>query len=180
VIFVALVLREYRLARFIAALAIAADLAIVLHGQLPGDLSPFASWSPLASWVLLDLAPVLALATFHRDSPPVRRRPWLLALPVCYLLVAVPLLAAELTGHSSWVPDTPGLYCVLVALACLAHAICLARGPRGRSPPRLTAHARGLRCLAAGQARTITARTITGGYARRCRPAARPRSARRR
>jgi hypothetical protein len=133
VIFVALVLRDYRIARAIAALTVAADLALVLHGQLAGGLSPFASWSPWASWVLLDLAPVLALAAFHRDAPPVRRRPWLLALPACYLLVAMPLLAAQLTGHSAWVPDTPGLYCVLVALACLAHAICLARVPRGRS-----------------------------------------------
>jgi hypothetical protein len=29
--------------------------------------------------------------------------------------------AAKLTGHFAWVPDTPGLCCVVVALLCLAH-----------------------------------------------------------
>ena len=48
-------------------------------------------------------------------------RPWLLALVAAYLLVAVPLTALQTSGHSAWVPDTAGLYCVLVALACLAH-----------------------------------------------------------
>jgi hypothetical protein len=67
------------------------------------------------------------MAAFHRDAPPVTRRPWLLALPVTFLLVAVPLLALEFTGHDSWVPGAPGLFCILVALACLAHA------PRARS-----------------------------------------------
>jgi hypothetical protein len=82
---------------------------------------------PWAMWVLIDLVPVLAMAAFHRDAPPVTRRPWLLALPITFLLVAVPLLALEFTGHDSWVPGAPGLFCVLVALACLAHA------PRARS-----------------------------------------------
>jgi len=120
VVFVALVLVDYRTARVIALLVTAADLATVLHAQLAGLLvSPFASWS---YWVLLDLAPVLAMAAFHRDAPPVARRPWLLALPAWYLLVSAPVLAAELTGHSAWVPDVPGLCCLLVSLLCLAHA----------------------------------------------------------
>ncbi|HEV2373445.1 MAG TPA: hypothetical protein VGS19_14885 [Streptosporangiaceae bacterium] len=77
--------------------------------------------------MLLDLAPVLAMTAFHRDAPPAARRPWLLALPANYLLVAVPLLAVQATGNSAWLPDFPGLCCTLVALACLAHA------PRARS-----------------------------------------------
>jgi len=36
--------------------------------------------------------------------------------------VAVPELAATATGHQAWVPDLPGLSCVLVAVLCLAHA----------------------------------------------------------
>ena len=39
----------------------------------------------------------------------------------------VPLLALQATGNSAWLPDFSGLYCLLVALACLAHA------PRTRS-----------------------------------------------
>jgi hypothetical protein len=120
VVLVALVLGDYRIARFIAVPAVAAELAAVLHAQLAGNLlTPFASWS---HWVLIDLAPVLAMGAFHRDAPPPARRPWLLALPGLYLLVYVPLVTAQLTGHDAWVPDNPGLCCLLVALLCAAHA----------------------------------------------------------
>ena len=118
--FLALVLGHYRIARVMAVLAILADLAAVLQAQLAGILaSPFASW---AYWLLIDLVPVLAMAAFHRDAPPAARRAWLLALPASYLLVSVPVLAAEATGHSAWVPDTAGLCCLVLAVVCLAHA----------------------------------------------------------
>jgi len=102
-------------------LAILPDLVWLLQGQFTGAL-PASSFGPWAFWVLLNLVPVLAMAAFHRDAPPAARRPWLLALPVTYLLVFVPLLAVQATGNSAWLPDFSGLYCVLVALACLAHA----------------------------------------------------------
>jgi hypothetical protein len=117
-VFAALVLGHYRLARLVAVLAVAAALGIVLQGQLTGELlSPFASWS---YWVLMDLAPMLAMVAFHRDAPPVPRRPWLLALPAGYLLVNVPWLTLQLTGHTAWLPDNVGLCCLVVAVACLA------------------------------------------------------------
>ena len=120
VIFLALVLGHYRAARVLAVMAAALDLAWLVQGQLTGALlSPYGSW---AFWILHDLVPVLAMAAFHRDAPPVARRPWLLAVPAIYLLVAVPELAAEATGHQAWVPDLPGLSCILVAVLCLAHA----------------------------------------------------------
>jgi hypothetical protein len=119
VVFVALILGHYRAARVVAVLAILPALAWLLQGQLTGSLqSPFGSW---AFWILIDLAPVLAMAAFHRDAPPAARWPWLMALPAYYLLVSVPVLAAELTGHRDWVSDTPGLCCLLVAVLCLAH-----------------------------------------------------------
>ena len=34
----------------------------------------------------------------------------------------MPLLALQATGNFAWVPDFSGLCCILVALACLAHA----------------------------------------------------------
>jgi hypothetical protein len=120
VIFVALVLGHYRFAWVLGAIAAVLDLVWLAQGQLTGALlSPFGSW---AFWLLHDLAPVLAMAAFHRDAPPVARWPWLVALPAVYLLVAVPELAATATGHQAWVPDLPGLSCILVAVLCLAHA----------------------------------------------------------
>lgn len=120
VILVTLVLGHYRAARILAVMAAGLDLAWLAQGQLTGALlSPYGSW---AFWLLHDLAPVLAMAAFHRNAPPFPRWPWLLAAPAIYLLVAVPELAATATGHQAWVPDLPGLSCILAAVLCLARA----------------------------------------------------------
>ncbi len=124
-IFLTLARGHYRTARVLAALAIVPGLVAVLQAQLTGVLpAPFGPW---AFWVLVDLAPVLAMTAFHRDAPPAVPGPWLLALPAGYLLVYGPLLALQATGNSAWLPDFSGLCCILVSLACLAHA------PRARS-----------------------------------------------
>jgi hypothetical protein len=118
--FVALVLGHYRAARVIVVLAIIPDLAGTLQAQVTGTIqAPYFSW---AFCVLLVLAPVLAMAAFHRDAPPVARGRWLLALPATFVLVVGPLLAARPAGLSAWLPDFPGLCCMLVSLLCLAHA----------------------------------------------------------
>jgi hypothetical protein len=121
VAFVLLVLRYYRTAQVIAALAIVPDLVWLLQGQFT-DRLPTPSVGPWAFWVVLNLAPVLAMTAFHRDPAPTRHRWWLLALPANYLLVVVPLLALQMTGNAAWVPDFSGLYCILVSLACLVYA----------------------------------------------------------
>ena len=119
-IFVSLALGHHRTARVLAALAIVPGLAALLQAQLTGIMpAPFGSW---VFWILLDLAPVLGLAAFRRDAPPAVGRRWLLALPAGYLLVYGPLLTLQATGNSAWLPDFPGLCCILVSLACLAHA----------------------------------------------------------
>jgi hypothetical protein len=93
--------RYYRTAQVIAALAIVPDLAWLLErGFTHAFRGP--SLGPWAFWALLNLATVLALIAV-------------------YLLVAVPLTALRASGHAAWVPDTAGLYCVLVAVACPAH-----------------------------------------------------------
>jgi hypothetical protein len=136
VVFVALVLVDYRTARVGAMLVLGADVAIVLHQQLAGTLgSPAATW---AYTVVIDVAPVLAMAAFHRDAPPVRRWPWLLALPAWYLLVSVPVLAVELSGHAAWVPDVAGRCCLLVSLVCLFHAARVWSGRGGTGVWSLT------------------------------------------
>jgi hypothetical protein len=62
------------------------------------------------------------MTAFHQDVPSAARWPWLLALPAGYVLVYGPLLALQATGNSAWLPDFSGLCCILVSLACLAHA----------------------------------------------------------
>ena len=111
VAYIALVLGYRGTAQVIAVLAIMPDLVYLL--RYPG------SW---AWWILFDLVPVLAMAAFHEDAPSVARRNWLLALPVSFVLVAVPVIAVQASGNASWL-DQPGLFCILVTLACLAHAL---------------------------------------------------------
>jgi hypothetical protein len=119
VIFAALLLGRYRPARLLAAVTIVPYLILLVQSQFTGGPTPDpGDW---AFWALLDLAAVLAMTAFHRDAPPVRWRPWLLGLAVGCLGVAAPLLAAQATGNAQWLPDLPGLCCVVVALACLAH-----------------------------------------------------------
>jgi hypothetical protein len=128
VAFLTLVLRYYRTARIIAALIMVLDLVWLVRHALTGTLPvPFGNWT---YWGLLDLALVLAMAAFHRDAPPAPRGPWLLALPANYLLVPVPLLALQVTGNGAWVPDFPGLCCILLSVGCLIHT------PRIRSRQR--------------------------------------------
>jgi len=120
VIFLTLALGQYRTARVLAALAIVPDLVALLQAQFTGIMpAPFGPWP---FWVLLNLAPVLAMSAFHRDAPLAARGPWLLALPAGYLLVYGPLMVLQATGNSAWLPDFPGLCCILVSLACLVHA----------------------------------------------------------
>jgi hypothetical protein len=119
VVFVTLALGHYRTARVLAVLVIIPGVVALLQAQFTGIMpAPFGPW---AWWVLLNLAPVLAMAAFHSGAPPAARWPWLLALPAGYLLVIVPLLVAQATGNLAWVPDFSGQCCLLVALACLAH-----------------------------------------------------------
>jgi hypothetical protein len=117
-IFVTLAVGYYRTARVLAALAIVPNLVALLEAQRTGIMpAPFGPW---IFWVLVDVAPVLAMTAFHRDAPPAALRRWLLALPVGYVLVYGPLMALQGTGNSAWLPDFSGLCCILVSLACLA------------------------------------------------------------
>ena len=125
VAFLTLVLGDYRTSRVLAALAIVPGLFALVQAQFTGFFpAPFGSWG---FWTLFDLAPVLAMAAFRRDSRSAVPRRWLLALPAGYLGVYGPLITLQVTGNTAWLPDFPGLCCILVTLACLAHV------PRARS-----------------------------------------------
>jgi hypothetical protein len=123
VVFALLVLRYYRSAQVLAALAIVPDLVTLIEGQVTGRL-PAPYIGPWAFLVLINLALVLAMTAFLRRgvTPPVRW-PALLALPTAYLAVYAPLLVLQVTGNYAWMPDFSGLYCMLVALACVAQAL---------------------------------------------------------
>ncbi len=136
-IFVSLARGHYAVARVLAALAIVPGLVALLQAQRTGIMpAPFGSW---VFWVLVDLVPVLAMTAFHRDAPRAAPGLWLLALPAGYVLVYGPLLALQATGSSAWLPDFPGLCCILVSLACLACALMARSRPAaGPGPWSLT------------------------------------------
>jgi hypothetical protein len=120
VIFLLLALGYYRVARILAALVVIPGLVALLQAHFTGFWpAPFGPW---VFWVLIDLAPVLAMAAFHRDGQPTESGRWLLALPVGYVLLYGPLLALEATGNFAWLPDFAGVCCLVVSIACLAHA----------------------------------------------------------
>jgi hypothetical protein len=122
VVFVTAAIGDYRTARVLAALAVVPGLVALVQAHFTGVMpAPFGPW---AFWVLADLAPVLAMAAFRPNAPATAPRPGpgLLALPAGYLLIYGPLLALLASGNSAWLPDFSGLCCILVTLACLAHA----------------------------------------------------------
>lgn len=128
VVYAALLLGFYRTAQLLALLAAVPYLVYLLHMQSAYHQPWLAG--PWAATLLFCLAPVLAMAAFRRDAPPIARRPWLLALVAGFVLVAVPMLALQVAGHVSWVPGYYGLGCVLVAVLSLIHA----RSPQSSDP----------------------------------------------
>lgn len=84
------------------------------------DLSGGASTWVVGYQFLMVVLPVLAMAAFHRDAPPVPVRPWLVALPVG-AAVLTGLLVAQ-TPEPTPV-DWPGVLCVVVVVAALVHLV---------------------------------------------------------
>lgn len=80
-----------------------------------------------AGRLLTAALPVLALAAFHRDAPPVRARPWLVALPVGVVLVAAAAFATQIPGPVAL--DWPGLLCVAVVVAGVGYLATGRTGP---------------------------------------------------
>lgn len=84
--------------------------------------------------LLVVAVPVLALVAFHDQAPPVRPRPWLVALPVGTVLVTVVLLATQYPGGPNLV-DWPGLACAAVFTAALAYQVAPTVGWKSPSWP---------------------------------------------
>jgi hypothetical protein len=78
--------------------------------------------------ILVDGLLLAALWAFHRTAPPVRRRPWLLALPAAVAVVAGLVAVTNVVGPALWILDWPALFCVAVAAGLAVHLVLPARG----------------------------------------------------
>jgi hypothetical protein len=132
--YVGLLLGHRRAAQLLAFLALlpatAAAIAVTmdLAGTAPLVLPAWAN-------LLLSGLLVLALAAFHHDAPPVRRRPWLVALGVAIAVLLGLSLSLLVRPTTPWVLlDWPGLYCLALVGAALAHLAGPALGRKGRAP----------------------------------------------
>lgn len=118
--YVALVLGHRRVAQALALLAVVPPAVGAVVEQVTSDAPvPALSWTLL----LVDILLALALVAFRDGAPPVRRRPWLLAVPVGAVLVPVPLLVIQASNAEARVLDLPGMYCVVLTVAIAVHLI---------------------------------------------------------
>jgi hypothetical protein len=146
------ILHGHRRAARILALAAFTPALIFTAAELAGGpvMLPFSTCAQL----LFLATPILALAAFHRDAPPVEPRPWLVALPVgVALLFAVALLSQPAAGQNPLI-DPPGLWCVGLTVAAVIHLLASAAGRGSHTPPWPLALA--LLALAAFGLRAIT------------------------
>ena len=106
--------------------------------------------------LLFDALPVLALVAFHDNAPPLRARPWLVALPV----TTVALFAAWLFTLPALMRyallDWPSLWCAGVSVAGVAALVAPATGRRA-CPPYWTL-ALAMLALAVSGLRAVTIR----------------------
>lgn len=115
--FLALVFGYHRAAM---AFAVVAVVPVV-----PGVVAEVAQGKPpvgLLWLVLIDLGTLLALLAFHRQAPPVQRRPWLVAVAIG-TVAAAPfgvLLLLQPPGYQIWL-DVPGMLCLAWVIGALPH-----------------------------------------------------------
>ncbi|GIJ47071.1 hypothetical protein Val02_39570 [Virgisporangium aliadipatigenens] len=121
---------HHRIARVLAAILIVPSvLATVVDMVVAGGPSPVSRLYGLFFAAL----PVLALAAFHRDAPPVASRPWLIALPAGVVLTVAALLIGGPAGDRSVFVDLPALWTVGVVGAAIAYL--WAAAVKGAPPP---------------------------------------------
>lgn len=124
--YLALVLGRRHAARVLAGMALVGWAAGSMSREGPLSETVLA-WAEFAMGAL----PLLALAAFHRDAPPVRPRPWLVALAFGIALVLVPVM-----GFFSFEPSAlspPALVSMALMVAAVLHLAAPALG-RARSP----------------------------------------------
>jgi hypothetical protein len=134
--YLALVSGQWRAARAVAALALlpavggaAVSVARRVTGEYPGP--PLTESVGAVTYLLFDVALVLALTAYATGRPP-RRRAWLLALPAALAGAALVLFSAWPVRAAVYLLDWAGIWCLVTVVAALAWA--LARQPAAPSP----------------------------------------------
>ncbi|MCA1709665.1 MAG: hypothetical protein LC808_42870, partial [Actinobacteria bacterium] len=151
VAYLTLVFGQWRAARLFAVLAFLPSVGFAVRDTLATDptTAVIARWSD----VLISALLLLTLTAFHRDTPLVRRRPWLIAFAVGIALTPVlEFVLWTVPMDSQWLLDWAGIGCVLVVTAALVY---LAGQAIGRSPVPSWALALALLSFAALVLRTV-------------------------
>lgn len=124
--FLALVLGRWRAARLFAACAFVPLAGFAVRDTLAG-------WPVVARWsdVVVTALLLVTLTAFHRDTPPVRSAPWLIAFAVGVALAPVAeLVTVVLPPDSQWLLAGWGLNGVLIVAATLVYLVGQAFGRR--------------------------------------------------
>lgn len=124
--YVALVLGRRHVAQRLAIVALAPGAVLTVYDTVTAQRPPSAVltvWSQLLVTVLL----TAALVAYHRDAPPIRRTPWLVAIPVGVLLGYLPAYV-WLTRPAGSILDWAGVCSVAVVLAAVVHLAGRAAG----------------------------------------------------
>lgn len=121
--YVALVLGHRRPAQVLAGFAVAPFLATAIWlpaGMAIGRAATIPQLMTVWCVVLLDTVVVASLAAFHRDAPPVKTRPWLIAGGLG--MAMAPVVATLLVVQSSvggMLLDWPAICCFAVVTAAV-------------------------------------------------------------
>jgi len=118
--YLAMVTGHWPLARLLAVVSTGALLLATVTDVVTGD--PFRLTRVLT--LLIDGLLLAALWAFHGTAPPIRRRPWLLALPAAIAVVAGLIVGTNAGGPSVWtLVDWPALCSVPVAAGLAVHLL---------------------------------------------------------
>ncbi|OLB79718.1 MAG: hypothetical protein AUI14_09415 [Actinobacteria bacterium 13_2_20CM_2_71_6] len=119
--FLALLLRQRRVSQVLVLLVVVAR-TIATAAQVASEARPVTV--SLVVYVVLDVLLVLALLAYHRDAPPVRPGPWLLALPVgVAVLGGLVFLTVPADLYTFALLDWPGMCCVALVGAAAVHLV---------------------------------------------------------
>jgi hypothetical protein len=118
--YLALVAGRWSAARLLAVVSVGALLLAAVTDVVTGGPVQLTRILTL----LIDGLLLAALWAFHGTAPPVRRRPWLIALPVTTAIAAGMIIGVNVGGPAVWtIIDWPALCCAPVAVGLAVHLV---------------------------------------------------------